>query len=228
MIRNWSEYVKDNIIMEAGLQVRGYVSGDDIDNFVENGIFLVERIKAETGLDTFDGLNILDVGCANGRLPIALDALDFKIASYTGLDVMQMPIDFCNKAFQGSKQHTFVKLPIANDRYSPRQQGNIDIPLPRGGYDLVVCNSLFTHLGKPNNARTYLKRIVEAVEGNATFYITWFKSPPNKVSYNAKRTVYLENTIRGMYESAGLTIVSEHGGNTTSNSNQWRIVANNE
>lgn len=226
MIQNWEEYVKKHINIKQGLQIRGYVADDDINKFVEHSIYLVNSIKKELELETFDGMNILDIGCANGRLPIGLDKLGYNIGAYTGIDIMSEPILFCSTAFVKSFKHSFVHLNIANDRYTPQQKGSIDVALPKGYYDLVVCNSLFTHLGKPENADAYLKRIVEATENdNAIFYITWFKSPPEKVNFDAKKSVYLESTIRKMYKDAGLEIVSESGGNRIENVNQWCLVA---
>jgi SAM-dependent methyltransferase len=225
----WQAYAEANINMSHGMQVRGYVAGDDLLNFVANGQFLVRRVLKETQLETLDGLRILDVGCGNGRFPIGTDSLGYEPEHYDGIDVVRNAIYFCKAAFsryKGLRRYFFHHVPVHNSRYAMLQTRDArEVKFPGENYDLIVANSLFTHLGRPVTALHYLGKAAEALAPGGKIFATWFKSPPNRVSYNEKRTVYAVEVIYKMYDQAGLTIVDEFGGDTTSNKNQWRLIA---
>lgn len=222
----WQEYLEKNINMKHGMQVRGYVAGDDLDHFVDNGIFLVNRVKQDANVKTFSGLKILDIGCANGRFPVGLDVLGYEPKQYVGTDVVRNAIRLCKAAFKGNSRYEFHHVNVRNTRYSLLQPGNIkEVELPGEDYDLIVANSVWTHLGHPDNAQAYLNKVATVLSEEGVAYITWFKSPPNTVNFGEKRSVYHALTIKNMYERAGLEIVAEYSGNTTSNKDQWRLIS---
>lgn len=232
MIReNWQEYIESHIDINLPFRKRGYVAADNLENFVENGVTLVDTIKGVTGLKSLQGLTILDIGCANGRLPIALDVLEEAVDLYIGVDIMEKPITFLREAFKGYSNHFFYHMYLHNQRYASRQSGSVsevdftDLMIPEEGYDLIVLNSVFTHLGRPYNAEAYLRNIVKVLTAKTLLYITWFKNPPNEISFDEKRTVYTEGYIRSLYDHAGLEILNDANGKSTRKRDQWKIVA---
>lgn len=224
MIRDWQRYVESNINIKDRLGVRPFVKNDDTLRFVENAVELVYTVFNDLAMEFPEGFNILDFGCGSGRLPIGLDYMDFEINSYTGIDVMPSSIDFLSKAFESSDKHEFIHNSSSNARYANKQAGSLP-EIPVKDYNLVVGWSVFTHLGHPDNAETYLKWLVSNVSKDCVFYLTWFKFPPNRLNYSEAMSVYSENTILELYKSVGLKIVGEFGGDTASRDNQWRIVA---
>lgn len=218
---NWEKHIKEHIDINKPFIERGFVYKDDTTNFVDNAKDLVIRVL-EDGIPFKDAV-ILDFGCGTGRLPIGLDSLDTPIKEYVGVDVMQPSIDFLQEAFKDSAKHTFIHSQVKNTRYAKNQSGKFP-DIPEKDYTLVFGWSVFTHLGKPENALYNLQRLSNLVGNGCLFYLTWFKSPPNSVSYSEKRSVYPQRKILEMYDKAGIYVLNTFGGDTVDNNNQWRIV----
>ena len=224
--KQWETYLQETLDASLPVGQRGFITGDNVKDFYENGLKLLSQIKELSDID-LNNKSVLDIGCANGRLPVVLDGEDINIAMYTGFDVMKVSIDNCRKSFDSSEKYNFIHLPFHNARYA-RHQKQIDIDLSVLAirpYDLIVMNSVFTHTGHSSNVPPYLREIVKLMSDDTKFYATWFKSPPNKVSFNERKSVYPESFIRHHYTMAGLEIVHDTGGNTVSNHNHWRILA---
>lgn len=208
--KQWNEYAKQNV-------TGGYLPGANPDIFYRAAMKLKNDIQS-TGL-TFEGKHILDVGCGNGRLAVALEGVG--VASYTGVDIQKESIAFCQKAFTDNR-FRFFHLPAHNPHYVANQTmplSDVRFPSDRK-YNLIVANSLFTHLGKIENARIYLDKMREVLDG--LIYTTWFRSPPNELSNSCAKSVYREGNILGMFNE----IVFRSEGERASSVEQWVIVGN--
>ena len=213
--KQWQKYTNDNI-------KGGYVAGSNKADFYKNGLSLFHRLESESGI--LEQATILDIGCANGRLPVVLDGEGVGIESYTGLDVSKPAIDFCTKAFADNPLFTFHHINARNRHYANHQNSRLQsIKFPGSDYSLVVANSLFTHLGNPKNVKHYLKEVSRVLDGN--FYSTWFRNPPHPVNHNEAMSVYTETSIRTWFEMAGLEIIKTYGGTKLKRRDHWRIVA---
>lgn len=219
---NWQQYVKQNLKIN---QKRGYVFDDDIDNFYKNGVRLLNNIWSECC--DLTGKSILDIGCGTGRLPIAIDGEAINIKSYTGYDIVPESIQFCKKAFAGNGKFQFQHLAIQNNRYAPNQKGNLDsVDFGNKQYDVLIANSVFTHIGSLENAKVYLSKLIPLVNEKGLLYITWFKNPPHQLSNDTKRTVFQDKDIINLYSDFDLKIVRSFGGIAmTSIDDQWRLIA---
>lgn len=206
--KEWNAYAKENI-------TGGYLPGGTTNIFYRSAMKLFNDIQL-TGL-TFEGKHVLDVGCANGRLAVALEGVG--VASYTGVDIQKESIDFCKKAFTDNR-FRFFHLPAHNPHYAAGQSvplSNVRFPSDRK-YDLIIANSLFTHLGKIENARVYLNKMKEV--SNGLIYSTWFRSPPNELSDSCAKSVYREGDILGMFNE----VIYRSEGERASSVEQWVIV----
>lgn len=207
--KEWNSYAKQNV-------TGGYLPGANPDIFYRAAMKLKNDIIA-TGL-TFEDKHILDVGCGNGRLAVALE--EVGIASYTGVDVQKEAIDFCRKAFAHDDRFRFFHLPVRNAHYTAGQTmplSKVRFPSDKR-YDLIIANSLFTHLGKIENAKIYLNKMREVSSG--LIYTTWFRSPPNELSDSCAKSVYLEDGILGLFNE----VVYQSEGEKAGSVEQWVIM----
>jgi SAM-dependent methyltransferase len=219
MIRNgkqWQAYFKKNF---AG----GYIADGDGNRFYELSVELFTRVQRELEINKFG--RILDIGCANGRIPISLDSLEIPFDSYLGIEVNPRAVHFCRKAFDDEGRYNFSHAKVHNKHYVNSQKEPLEsYSIPGYNYNVVIAESLFTHLGKPANAQYYLSEVSRTISGDGLFYSTWFRSPVWEVSHDEAMCVYPELEIRGWLNDVGFKIVYHYGGDTKDKKNQWRIV----
>ena len=171
----------------------------------------------------FWGSNVIDIGCAVGRFAFFLQ--DY-VERYHGYDVKQEFIDFAANTFSDMPWISFSHLDIRHDQYNPygffRPDG-FCLTETDNSQDSVLCVSLFTHLCTRTIAERYLSEIHRVLVPGGKAWLTWFRSPPNKLSADAHRTVYGEDEIHQMLE--GFSIVFDEGrGTTTEFHDQWRMM----
>lgn len=169
------------------------------------------------------GDEVLDFGCGNGRLAIALLEYDVR---YVGLDPFQPSIDFCRFAFDPWRdRYTFNILPIKTGWTPQFQTEPIDMRIPYGDctFDWIAVLSVFTHLSTEPVARHYLGELVRVLKPGGVLWTTWFGSPPNELTGEFGRTVYSEDFIRKAIGDAGLKWIGDHGGTTTVQHDQWQV-----
>jgi len=168
------------------------------------------------------GDTVVDVGCGNGRVAIALS--DHQV-QYLGLDSMQECVDHCRRCFADWPGFRFEHLDVRNDRYSPdgREDGaTVQLPAKDGRADAVICESLFTHLSNPEAAANYAKEVYRVLRPGGRAWLTWFRSPPNPVSYGYDRTVYPEWGILNLLRP--FEVLHTEGGLTDGHHDQWKMV----
>lgn len=105
---------------------------------------------------------VLEIGCGCGRNARCLLRHPF-VSRYTGFDVIVQNIAWCNQflAPLAKAQASFLHYDIFSTEYNPggRLHGvDLVFPCKHEGADLVIANSVFTHLLEPD-ARHYLSEI---------------------------------------------------------------------
>lgn len=138
------------------------------------------------------GDTVVDLGC--GERYAAAMSLDPTI-HYVGFDVNRDSIEAGSNLYP---QYRWLHADIHNEMYNP--SGIVDpetfqFPIEENTADLVICASLFTHLETLKVAKNYLEEIQRIIKPGGHLWISWFRSPPNEVCLDAKRTVFTEAEV---------------------------------
>ena len=181
------------------------------------------------GREPQPGEVVLDVGFGSAKLvaPVACSGLGL---TYHGVDCRLLSVAWAREQFRHrlvGDRLNFHYVDARTPMYNPHgtvPPEEFTIPLPSRCVHSVVAYSLFTHLETMPVAARYLEEIHRVMVPGGISLITWFRSPPNDVEIDAKRTVYKEEEIRSLYWDR-FEVVSEAGGATTAVHDQWRILA---
>lgn len=166
---------------------------------------------------------VLDLGCGNGKLAIALTELPIKC--YVGIDIIPECIEFCKLAFFDYPNYAFKAYDIYNKVFNPNGlilPTNFKLPFANNSIDNVVFHSVSMNLEFKEVAVNYIEEIRRVLKINGKLYSTWFRHPPNPVSYEAERTIYEECDILSML--SGMKFDYTNGGNSPSFFDQWHII----
>lgn len=190
----------------------------------DRGVLRIEFYRQSGILGDHD--NILDIGCGASPTAIGLEQ-DGHFKSYVGMDVQKCSTYWGGKCFGKDTRFQYVHADVKSDRYA--KEGGISaarykFPFGKNRFDLVTCNSLFTHIGEPSEARQYLDEMWRVMKPGAYAYTTWYRSPPYEVDYSHKRTIFRS---RDILQFLRYFEVDDFGGCEEVNSEmkgQWKLV----
>jgi len=117
---------------------------------IENtGQKLMELAMIESGRESLDGVDVLDVGCGV-RFTQTIINRSIPIGSYTGIEVNSEIIEFLKQAVESAdSRFRFFHLDVHNARYNRDTEQNLSqlagLPID-GKYDQIWLFSVFTHL----------------------------------------------------------------------------------
>ena len=119
---------------------------------------------------------MLEVGCGTGNMALALTDFLSREGSYTGFDLDEKRIAWCQSAYREFDNFTFEHSDIENRHYNSGgvvRPESYKFPYPDASFDFVVLNSVFTHM-LPEAVWNYLSEISRVLRPNGTVFATFF------------------------------------------------------
>lgn len=166
-----------------------------------------------------NGIQVLDVGCGPADWGRTLLAKGYKL-KYLGLDCQ------LRAAMKRIPGLTLRHLDVYNGHYNPNGRllpSEVVFPVNEASMDLVIAHSLFTHLGNYSNAESYMAQVERALKLGGYLWITFFQSPPNKMSTGFARSVYTQDQISWLLQR--FTYIKSIGGFTDGYNDQLMVAA---
>lgn len=135
----------------------------------------MRNIDATCGLRP--GLSVLEVGCGIGRDAIPLTEVLGTAGNYVGFDIVKDFIDWCSSEitprFPNFRFHHFdVRDQLHNPGGTLRTR-DIRIPAEDGSIDLIILQSVFTHMFEPDIVH-YLREFRRVLAPEGRVYATCF------------------------------------------------------
>lgn len=144
-------------------------------DFVKVGRALVGLMQQYAGLQPDS--RVLDVGCGVGRIAFALAQFLTPQGSYDGFDNFPSGVEWCQEHYpQHLANFRFQHVGIFNALYYPFgdiKPSEFIFPYADNTFDLVVLNSVFTHM-LPEDVMHYLDEIRRVMAPGGKCFISWF------------------------------------------------------
>lgn len=122
-------------------------------------------------------LSVLEIGCGIGRDAIPLTRRLSAAGSYMGLDIIGPSIDWCQRNITARHPNfRFVFFDVKDQLHNPGGTMNaldVRVPLESGTVDLIILQSVFTHLLRPA-IRHYLEEFRRLLKPAGHVYATMF------------------------------------------------------
>jgi ubiquinone/menaquinone biosynthesis C-methylase UbiE len=118
---------------------------------------------------------VLDVGCGLGRLARALTEFLSAKGTYSGIDVNESSIDWCQANYVGYRNFTFVHADVYNAHYNKDATTRADdyvFPFEGKRFDFIFSTSLFTHM-LLDGADNYLKEMARVLRPGGAMWNTF-------------------------------------------------------
>lgn len=144
-------------------------------DFLGIGKRLVQRLIDWGGL--LPSERVLDVGCGVGRAAVPLTDYLSEQGSYEGMDTYPFGIEWASENITPHfPNFRFRFVDVFNNLYNPGapvRAADFVFPYSDASFDLVLLNSVFTHM-LPEDVVGYLGQIDRVLDVGGRIYCTWF------------------------------------------------------
>ncbi|WP_264372765.1 MULTISPECIES: class I SAM-dependent methyltransferase [Streptomyces] len=202
-----------------------------------NGLAYLDHLTRMAGLTP--NSRLLDVGSGLGRK--AWPFIDyFQDGEYVGLEPRREAVDWCTQNLTSrDKRLRFEHIDVKNGYYTPgnsAEAGGFSLPAPDMSFDIVMANSVFTHM-LPRDVGHYLAEFQRVLMPGGIAFCTFFLNPeevkekeeliaPPRYDFPHQRDGYRvqhadcdehvvnyeETDVHSMHRQAGLFIAEIHWG----------------
>lgn len=142
-------------------------------NFLEIGFTVRENLLKFAGLNSRS--HVFDIGCGLGRVAIPLTS-EIKEGEYHGLDIVKKGINYCREQISTKfPNFHFHHQPLFNDLYTSggKKATETSFPVADNSMDIVIANSLFTHL-VPEETERYIEETARILKREGRLYASFF------------------------------------------------------
>jgi SAM-dependent methyltransferase len=150
--------------------------------FKENGAEFFRYYVELCGLRPDE--KILDVGSGIGRKTWPLVDYLNEGGSYDGLELVKSAVDWCTEKYTSKYPHIrFQQIDVYNAHYNPEgkyQASEYRFPFGDDEFDLVVLNSVFTHM-LPADVENYLREVGRVLKPGGRSLISFFLLNPESI-----------------------------------------------
>jgi SAM-dependent methyltransferase len=120
---------------------------------------------------------MLDVGSGIGRKTLPLVGYLSESGSYDGLELVKSGVDWCTERYTGKYPNfRFHRIDVRNELYNPEgryKATEYRFPFADERFDLVVLNSVFTHM-RAEEVENYLGEIARVLKTGGRCLISFF------------------------------------------------------
>jgi ubiquinone/menaquinone biosynthesis C-methylase UbiE len=120
---------------------------------------------------------VLDIGCGNGRMAVALTDYLTPEGRYEGFDVIPDCIDECRRRVGAEfPNFAFHLIDVYNKGYNPEgtvQANDLRFPYEDEQFDLAMLYSVFTHM-LPEGIEHYFSEIARVLKSGGRMLATYF------------------------------------------------------
>lgn len=120
--------------------------------------------------------SMLDIGSGTGRKTLPLLSYLTGRASYLGMETVKSGVDWCRDKYSAFPNFTFLEIDVQNQLYNPRgtcEASAYRFPLPDQQFDVVVLNSVFTHM-MPAEVENYLGEVARVLRVGGRCLVSFF------------------------------------------------------
>ncbi|GIH72063.1 MULTISPECIES: class I SAM-dependent methyltransferase [Sphaerimonospora] len=144
-----------------------------------NGLAYLDHLKALAGLTPAS--RIFDIGCGLGRKTWPLVGY-LETGEYIGVDPREAAVEWCRRNLSSrDRKLRFRHIDVRNGYYTPNGSHDasaITLPADDDRYDIVMANSVFTHM-LPGEIANYLGECSRILASGGRLLCTFFLSPDN-------------------------------------------------
>ncbi len=192
------------------------------DEFRDDRFFLDSSLAEADRLIRCCGLSrdseLLEIGCATGRLAIGLQQRIGAIRRYVGIDIIRDNIVWCRRFVAPAQPgYRFIHWNMRHERYNPHGQAvraDRKLPLADRSFDIIYLYGVAANL-LPEELSWYLREFNRLIRDTGTIFFTAFVEenvPPWTINpeHYVRPSTGKQNIVR--YEKGYLTSLIEESG----------------
>lgn len=144
-------------------------------DYVQGGRMLLDHLVRHAGLKPQE--RVLDVSCGAGRGAFALASYLDDRGSYLGFDTYPFGVDWCRENITPLRRNfRFELVDVYSGVYNPFsavKASEFRFPCTDASFDVVVLNSVFTHM-LPEDMAHYLEEIARVLSPGGRMFATYY------------------------------------------------------
>jgi SAM-dependent methyltransferase len=162
-------------VVDSSVPPKTAIFTGSVEGFSASGRRLLELLVEHAALAPT--ASVLDVGSGLGRLAVPLTDYLEPSGSYTGLDIVESGIRWCNENIAARHSNfRFTLGDVYNKEYNPggrQSAAEYTFPYADQSFDVVVLMSVFTHMLPPDVER-YVEEIGRVLRPGGRCFATFF------------------------------------------------------